>query len=90
MTRLLYASIGLIALTGHALAQVAPPPANGPAPAPGPGRGGFAPVVIGPSAPVPPQVAIPRPTPEELAQVNDAVSKWIASEGSKPKGQHGY
>lgn len=85
MTRLLYASVGLLALMGHALAQVAPPPANGPAPAPGPGRGGFAPVVIGPSAPVPPQVAIPRPTPEELAQVNEAVSKWIASDQSSAK-----
>ena len=85
MTRLPYASVGLLALMGHALAQVAPPPANGPAPAPGPGRGGFAPVVIGPSAPVPPQVAIPRPTPEELAQVNEAVSKWIASDQSSAK-----
>ena len=44
--------------------------------APGQGRG-FAPVQIGPSAPVPPEVAIPRPTPAELAQVNDAVKKFI-------------
>jgi lysophospholipase L1-like esterase len=41
--------------------------------------------VIGPSAPVPPEVAIPRPTPEELAQVNDALTKWIAAEKSSAK-----
>jgi lysophospholipase L1-like esterase len=34
---------------------------------------------------VPPQVAIPRPTPQELAQVNDAVAKWIASDKSANK-----
>jgi lysophospholipase L1-like esterase len=43
------------------------------------------PVVIGPSATVPPEVTIPRPTPEELAQVNDAVTKWIASDQSSAK-----
>jgi lysophospholipase L1-like esterase len=64
-------------LTGYAFAQ-APP-------APGPGRGGGAPVVTGPSAPVPPEVAIPRPTPEELTKVNDAVTKWIASNKSSDK-----
>jgi lysophospholipase L1-like esterase len=57
----------------------------GPAGAPqGTGRG-FAPVVIGPSAPVPPEVTIPRPTPEELAQVNDAVRKFIAADASPTK-----
>jgi lysophospholipase L1-like esterase len=81
MFRALHFSVALLALTGHALAQIAPPAAT----APGPGRGGFAPVVIGPSAPVPPEVAIPRPTPEELAQVNDAVTKWIASDKSPNK-----
>ncbi len=82
--------------TGLALAQVAAPaqPAP-PAPAPqgataapqGPGRGGFvpAPVVIGPSAPVPPEVAIPRPTPTELAQVNEAVKKFIQTDTSSTK-----
>ena len=85
MTRALHVSIALLVLTGHALAQVAPPAANAPGTAQGPGRGGAAPVVIGPSAPVPPEVAIPRPTPEELAQVNDAVTKWIASDKSPAK-----
>jgi lysophospholipase L1-like esterase len=39
-----------------------------------------APVVIGPPAPVPPAVAIVRPTPEELMQVNAAVHRMIAAE----------
>jgi lysophospholipase L1-like esterase len=51
------------------------------APAPG-GRGGFAPVVIGPPAPVPPEVAIPRPTQAELEQVNAAVKRFIDNDRS--------
>jgi lysophospholipase L1-like esterase len=81
MIRVLHVFVALV-LTGHAFAQVAPPAANAPGTAPGPGRGGGAPVVTGPSAPVPPEVAIPRPTPEELAQVNDALTKWIATDKS--------
>ena len=81
MSRLRYATIVVLTVTGLAFAQV-PPPANPPAARAGAGRGGFAPVVIGPPAPVPPEVAIPRPTPAELAQVNDAVTKWIASDKS--------
>lgn len=84
MTRVLRVSLALAALAGYALAQVAPPVANTPA-ALGPARGNFAPVVIGPSAPIPPEVAIPRPTPEELAQVNGALAKWIASNNSSDK-----
>jgi len=51
----------------------------------GTGRGGFVPVpvVIGPPAPVPPEVSIPRPTPAELAQVNDAVKKFIDSDTNR-------
>ena len=66
-------------LSGQAIAQVV-------APAPGgPGRAGFPPVVIGPPAPVPPEVAIARPTPEELVKVNDAVRNWVASDRSAVK-----
>jgi lysophospholipase L1-like esterase len=84
--RAFQALIALVALTGHALAQVSPPAAaNAPAGAQGPGRGGFPPVVIGPSAPVPPEVTIPRPTPAELTRVNEAVTKWIASDKSSAK-----
>ena len=85
MTRALHFSIALLVLAGHGFTQVAPPFANGPGPGQGPGRGPAVPVVIGPSAAVPPEVAIPRPTPEELVQVNDAVTKWIASDKSPAK-----
>jgi beta-glucosidase len=61
------------------------PAGRGGAPAgavPGGGRAGFAPVVIGPPAPVPAQVAIPRPTPAELEQVNAALTRLIDSDKS--------
>jgi lysophospholipase L1-like esterase len=81
MIRMLHVCITLLALTGYALAQVvAPPAASTATTAPGPVRVTFPPVVIGPSAPVPPEVTIPRPTPEELAQVNEALTTWIATE----------
>jgi lysophospholipase L1-like esterase len=86
MIRVFGVPIALLALAGHALAQVAPPAAaTAPGTAQGPGRGAFAPIVIGPSAPVPPEVAIPRPTPEELARVNHALTDWIASDNSPVK-----
>ncbi len=64
--------------TAYAQAPAAPP--QGP---PG-GRGGiaFAPVRIGPPAPVPPEVAIPRPTPAELEQVNAAIKQFVARDTS--------
>jgi lysophospholipase L1-like esterase len=85
MIRVLHVSVAFLVLTGHALAQVAPPAASVPGAVQGPGRGGGAPVVTGSSDPVPPEVAIPRPTSEELAQVNDAVTKWIASDNSSAR-----
>jgi lysophospholipase L1-like esterase len=78
MARVLPLSVAAVILSGYALAQ--PPQV-----AQGPGRAPLAPVVIGPPAPVPPVVAIPRPTPEELTQVNDALAKWIASDKSNNK-----
>jgi len=82
MIRSLNISVACLVLTGYAFAQVAPPAAPQ-----GPGRAGVVlpPVVIGPPAPVPPEVAIPRPTPEELAQVNNAVKQWIAGDKSPSK-----
>ena len=88
-----------VAWAGFAFAQATPPAAAGAPPqtagqsgaptgAPqGPGRGGFVPVpvVIGPPAPVPPEVAIPRPTSAELEQVNDAVRRFIDSDTSSTK-----
>ena len=57
--------------------------AQAPAPGiPGGGRGGFAPVQIGPPAPVPADVAIPRPTPAELEQANAALKTLIDSDKS--------
>jgi lysophospholipase L1-like esterase len=65
------------ATPGQARGQGPAPPA-----APGGGRGGFAPVVIGPPAPVPAAVAIPRPSPTELEQVNAALKRLIDSDKS--------
>ena len=65
--------------------QGQPPAGRGGAPGaavPGGGRGGFAPVQIGPSAPVPPEVAIPRPTPAELEQTNAALKRLIDNDKS--------
>ncbi len=53
--------------------------AQGPPQAPQAPQAPPVPIVIGPAAPVPPEVAIPRPTPEELALVNDAVMKFVDS-----------
>jgi len=91
-------SVALVALAAATLpiaAQTqAPPPttqtagqvAGAPAPGAPQGQGrGFPPVQIGPPAPVPPEVAIPRPTPEERAQVNAALSKFIDADTSSSK-----
>jgi lysophospholipase L1-like esterase len=64
-------------LQAQAPATPAAPPAGPQGGGPGPGRGGGGPIVIGEPAPVPPAVAIPRPTPEELTQVNAAVKSFI-------------
>jgi lysophospholipase L1-like esterase len=56
--------------------------AQAPVAAPGGGRGALRPVVIGPPAPVPPEVAIPRATAAEIAQVNDALKRFIAEDRS--------
>ncbi len=61
--------LALVAASSLALAQT-PPAARPPA----------APVVIGPPAPVPAVLAIPRPNAVEIDQVNQAVRKWIDSQ----------
>jgi lysophospholipase L1-like esterase len=67
------------------------PPGAGPAPVqPGAvpaqgGRGGPAPVVIGPPAPVPPEVAMLRPNPTELSQINTALMTFIQNDTSPAK-----
>ena len=99
LVRIPFTLMVCVAWAGLALAQVTPPATAGAPPQPagqggpptgapqGPGRGGFVPVpvVIGPPAPVPPEVAIPRPTSQELVQVNDAVKKFIDSDTSSTK-----
>jgi len=70
-------------------AQVAPatqPAARGGGRGFGGGRGGrgfF--VQTGPPAPVPPQVAIPRPTADELAQINKEIQHFIDTDNSPTK-----
>jgi len=59
--------------------------AQGPGGPPGGGRGAFAPVVIGPPAPVPPEVAILRPTPAELEQANAALKRLIDEDKSSAR-----
>jgi lysophospholipase L1-like esterase len=82
MARAFHIAVVFVAVTGCAFAQVTSPAAP-PAAAQGRGgRGALAPVVIGPSAPAPPEVAIPRPTAMELAQVNQAVKRLIDADQS--------
>jgi beta-glucosidase len=57
------------------------PPAGAPVAA----RATFAPVVIGPPAPVPPQIAIQRPTEAELGQINAALTTFIDANTSPSK-----
>lgn len=84
MYRAVHTFAVFVTMAGLAAAQ-GPPAGNAPAGrGGGPGRG-FAPIVIGPPAPIPPEVAIPRPSPAELAQVNQAVRKWIDSNKSPDK-----
>jgi lysophospholipase L1-like esterase len=84
MSRILPVAIAFVGMA--ALAQTPPPgPPRAPGAPQGGGRGGFVPIVIGPSAPVPTEVAIPRPTPAEVSQVNDAVKKLIDQDRSTAK-----
>jgi lysophospholipase L1-like esterase len=82
MTKRLIVLIALFAIGPSVGAASAQAPAVAPGGPPGAGRGGFAPVVIGPPAPVPSEVAIPRPTPAELEQVNAALKRFIDSDKS--------
>jgi lysophospholipase L1-like esterase len=87
------AAIMITTLTYVAIGQ-APAPGQAPAAA-GAGRGGpggagaaggaRGPVVAGPPQPVPPEVAIPRPTAAEVAQINDEIAKMIEANKSATK-----
>jgi beta-glucosidase len=77
------ATIMITTLTYVAIGQA---PAPGQAPPAGAARGGAAgargPVIAGPPQPVPPEVAIPRPTAAEVAQMNDEITKMIEANKS--------
>ncbi|MEO7190003.1 MAG: GDSL-type esterase/lipase family protein [Vicinamibacterales bacterium] len=68
--------------TGPAGAAAAQSPA-----APGRGQGGrgATPVVIGPSAPVPAEVTMLRPSADELGQINQALKKFVDNDKSSAK-----
>ena len=85
MNRVRHVCVVFLTVSGLVLAQ-AQPPANQPAAGRGgAGRGAFTPIVIGPPAPVPAEVAIPRPTQIELTQVNAVLKRWIDSDTSPSK-----
>jgi len=83
LRNLVTAAIIAVAFAATA-AQTPAPPAGGfggPGQAPGVagrGRGAFPPVQIGPPAPVPPAVAMLRPSTGELKDINDALQQFIA------------
>jgi len=72
-----------LALAGAFFSASAQPPAPaqpGQPPAGGRGFGGRGgPVQLGPQAPVPPAVVMPRPSDAEFTQLNDAVKRFVAS-----------
>ena len=65
----------VLCLAGHASAQTV-------APAAAPRPAWLRPVVIGPSAPVPPEVTMLRPSADELRQINGALQRFINSDTS--------
>jgi len=82
--RRLLSSIAAVAIVGSSVALL-----TGQSPAvqqPGAGRGpALPPVVIGPPAPVPAEVAIPRPSAAEITDVNAAVKRLVDSDKSSSK-----
>jgi lysophospholipase L1-like esterase len=81
--------VGGVWAQGRTQAGAAAPPATGAQTPAGPGRGqagrGFAPVVIGPPAPVPAEVAMLRPTTDELTRINDELKTLITADTSAVK-----
>ncbi len=63
----------------------AQPPAQPPSQAQGRGGRGFVPVQIGPSAPVPPEVAMLRPSAAELTELNQALKAFVDTNPSRAK-----
>jgi lysophospholipase L1-like esterase len=72
----------IISMSWAAIASAQPAPATQPARGGRGGRGFGFNVQIGPPAPVPPQVAIPRPNADELAKINQAIQRFIDTDTS--------
>ncbi len=79
--KLLLSFVLTVAAAGIASAQFGPGAPGGRGGGRGFGRGQFSPP--GPPAPVPPEVAIPRPTTNELAQLNADIKKFVDSSPDK-------
>ena len=80
ITRVICCAVVVVLLGSITFAQTSGQPPAAPVGAQ-PGRG-FTPVQIGPPAPVPPEVAMLRPTAGELTQINDALKRFIAGDKS--------
>ena len=80
ITRVICRAVVVVLFGSITFAQTSGQPPAAPAGAQ-PGRG-FTPVQIGPPAPVPPEVAMLRPTAVELTQINDALKRFIAGDKS--------
>jgi beta-glucosidase len=80
MRNALVVTIAVVMLGGIAIARTT---GQAPATPAGAQQGrGFTPVQIGPPAPVPPEVAMLRPSAAEVAQINDALKKLVATDKS--------
>jgi len=92
---LLVSALAVSAWTISVSTQSQAPPAQGGAQGAGaqtpaaPGRGqaprGLPVVQIGPPAPVPPEVAMLRPSPDELTQINAALQRFVATDTSSTR-----
>lgn len=72
----------LVTITGVAIRAQAPGQAPGGQPPAGAQQAAQLPIVIGPSAPVPSEIAIPHPTAAEVERVNAAFQQFIATDKS--------
>ena len=74
--------LGSMAFAASSPPSWAQPPAQPPSQAQGRGGRGFVPVQIGPSAPVPPEVAMLRPSAAELTELNQALKTFVDTNAS--------
>jgi beta-glucosidase len=84
-TALMMMAVLSYVVIGQAPAQAPGAPGAGQARGGPPAGGARGPVVAGPPQPVPAEVAIPRPSAEELAQINAEITKMIDASKSPNK-----